>query len=318
MMANGYTLFEISQFNAPLFAIISPLSYPKLPEYWQAFQPAASDIWQPLRFGKDAENWQMWAPIVVKIEEGKPGETLLHWLTETQPDRHSGVILMHGELTLQQVADFWQQRISCLWPDGTKALFRSYAPDVLSAWWSTLDLAAQTDFLGPLNNLYLPIVNSERGEYQLFAQPDVNKENKSDINQTYHITLTHYQYYLLANDNRLHRLANELFLFVSAQCVFPLDIEIVKARFISGIALAGNYYPKASEAECEAWSAHRWVLGSEFYLHPIFIHLTERYSIADSIRIFKSEPERIESVQLNYHRPGWMRGELPDIPEVTL
>ncbi|WP_116186552.1 DUF4123 domain-containing protein [Pectobacterium aquaticum] len=318
MITNSYTLFEISQVDAPLYAIISPLSYPELPEYWQAFQPAAAEIWQPLYFGKGAESWQMWAPIVVKIEEGKPGETLLHWLTETQPARQSGVILMHGELTLQQMADFWQQRIFCLWPDGTRALFRSYASEVLLAWWSTLDRAAQTDFLGPLNNLYLPIVNSKCGEYQLFAQQDVNKEKKNDINQIYHITLTHYQYYLLANDNRLHRLANELFLFVSAQCFFSLDIEIVKARFISGIALAENYYPKASEAECEAWSAHRWVLGSEFYLHPIFIHLTERYSIADSIRIFKSEPERIDSVQLNYHRPGWMRGELPDITEVTL
>ncbi|MBE5223379.1 DUF4123 domain-containing protein [Pectobacterium sp. A113-S21-F16] len=318
MITNSYTLFEISQVDAPLYAIISPLSYPELPEYWQAFQPAAAEIWQPLYFGKGAESWQMWAPIVVKIEEGKPGETLLHWLTDTQPARQSGVILMHSELALQQVIDFWQQRIFCLWPDGTRALFRSYAPEVLLAWWSTLDFAAQTDFLGPLNNLYLPIVNSKCGEYQLFAQQDVNKEKKNDINQIYHITLTHYQYYLLANDNRLHRLANELFLFVSAQCFFPLDIEIVKARFISGIALAENYYPKASEAECEAWSAHRWVLGSEFYLHPIFIHLTERYSIADSIRIFKSEPERIESVQLNYHRPGWMRGELPDITEVTL
>ncbi|QPI44080.1 MULTISPECIES: DUF4123 domain-containing protein [Pectobacterium] len=318
MMANGYTLFEISQFDAPLYAIISPLSYPQLPEYWQAFQPAAADIWQQLHFGKDAEDWQMWAPIVVKIEEGKPGETLLHWLTEIQPERHGGAILTHGDLTLQQVVNFWQQRIFCLWPDGTRAVFRSYAPDVLSAWWPTLDLAAQTDFLGPLDDMYLPIINSERGEYQLFAQRDIKYKNKHDVDNAYHITLTHYQYYLLANDNRLHRLANELFLFVSAHCVFPLDIEIVKARFISGIALAKNYYPKASEAECEAWAAHRWVLGSEFYLHPIFIHLTERYSIADSLRIFKSEPERIESVQLNYHRPGWMRGELPDITEVTL
>ncbi|KGA39653.1 hypothetical protein BV924_22775 [Pectobacterium odoriferum] len=318
MITNSYTLFEISQVDAPLYAIISPLSYPELPEYWQAFQPAASDIWQQLHFGKDAESWQMWAPIVVKIEEGKPGETLLHWLNETQPARQSGVILMHCELALQQVIDFWQQRIFCLWPDGTRALFRSYAPDVLSAWWSTLDRAAQTDFLGSLNNMYLPIVSSERGEYQLFAQQEMNNKNKNEIKKDYQINLTRYQYYLLANNNRLHRLANELFLFVSAQCVFPLDIEIVKARFISGIALAEKYYPKASEAECEAWSAHRWVLGSEFYLHPIFIHLTERYSIADSIRIFKSEPERIESVQLNYHRPGWMRGELPDITEVTL
>ncbi|MBI0561696.1 DUF4123 domain-containing protein [Pectobacterium parmentieri] len=318
MMTNGYTLFEISQLDAPLYAITSPLSYPKLPEYWQAFQPAAADIWQQLHFGKDAENWQMWAPIVVKVEEGKPGETLLHWLTDTQPERHGSVILMHGELTLQQMTDFWQQRIFCLWPDGTKALFRSYAPDILSTWWPTLDPAAQTNFLGPLNNLYLPIVHNEHGEYQLFAQQGIKNKEKVEINKEYQIQLTNYQYNLLTNDNRLHRLANALFLFVSAQCIFPLDIERVKTRFISGIALAAKYYPKASEAECEAWSAHRWVLGSEFYLHPIFIHLTERYSIADSIRIFKSEPDRIESVQLNYHRPGWMRGELPDITEVTL
>ncbi|KHN52381.1 DUF4123 domain-containing protein [Pectobacterium fontis] len=317
MMANGYTLFEISQSDMPLYAIISPLRYPALPEYWQAFQPAAAEIWQQLHLGKDAENWQMWAPIVVKIEEGKPGETLLHWLTDTQPERHGGIVLMHSELTLQQMADFWQQRIFCLWPDGTRALFRSYVPDILSAWWPTLDLASQTGFLGSLNKLYVPIVNSERGEYRLFAQREIENKNNDDMNKRYQIILTNYQYYLLANHNRLHRLANELFLFVGERCVFPLDVEIVKERFISGIALARKYYPKASEAECEAWSAHRWVLGSEFYLHPIFIHLTERYSMADSIRIFKSEPERIESVQFNYHRPGWMRGELPDITEVT-
>ncbi|MEH2922773.1 DUF4123 domain-containing protein [Samsonia erythrinae] len=318
MVTNGYTLFEISQFDVPLYAIISPLSYPALPDYWQAFQPVAEDIWQPLRFGEEAENWQQWAPIVVKIEEGKPGETLLHWLMDTQPARHGGVVLMHGALTLQQVVDFWQQRIFCIWPDGTRALFRSYAPEVLSVWLSTLDHAAQIDFLGPLNHLYLPLVKSERGEYQLFALRDVKDENKHKIDKTYQIHLTHYQYYLLANDNRLHRLANELFLFVSAKCVFPLDIDIVKASFINGIALAKQYYPNASEAECEAWSAHRWVLGSEFYLHPLFIHLTEHYSIADSLRIFKSEPERIDSVRIHYHRPGWMRGELPDITEVTL
>lgn len=223
MMADGYTLFEISQIDAPLFAIISPLSYPKLPEYWLAFQPAAENIWQQLYFGKDAESWQMWAPLVVKIEEGKSGETLLHWLTDTQPERHRGVILMHGELTLQQVADFWQQRISCLWPNGTRALFRSYAPEILSAWWPTLDIAAQTDFLGPLNNLYLPMMNSDGGEYQLFVQQDVNKGSKRDINDVYQINLTRYQYYLLANDNRLHRLANELFL-LSARNVFFLWI----------------------------------------------------------------------------------------------
>ncbi|MFT8212371.1 MAG: DUF4123 domain-containing protein [Symbiopectobacterium sp.] len=45
---------------------------------------------------------------------------------------------------------------------------------------------------------------------------------------------------MLANDNRLHRLANELFLY------------------LSGIAQAKQYYPSASETECEAWSAERW------------------------------------------------------------
>ncbi|MEH0874514.1 DUF4123 domain-containing protein [Pectobacterium cacticida] len=317
MKANGYTLFEISQLGAPLYAIISPLEYPTLPEYWQAFQSTAANIGQSLYFGKQARNWQRWAPIVVKVEEGKPGETLLYWLNETQPTRHNGVILTQGELTLSQMADFWQQRIFCLWPDGTRALFRSYAPEVLSAWWPTLSSGAQRAFLGPLNTLYLPIIESERGEYQLFSQQEKGLENTSDISKPYQIQLTQDQYYLLAQDNRLHRLANELFLFVSTHCVFPLDIEIVKARFISGITLAQKYYPKAREAECEAWSAHRWILGSEFYRHPTFMYLTEHYSLADSIRIFKSEPDRIDNVRLHYHRPGWMRGELPDITEVT-
>ncbi|MBJ7224040.1 MULTISPECIES: DUF4123 domain-containing protein [unclassified Brenneria] len=313
MMTNGYSLFEISQRHAlPLYAIIDPLNYPALPEFWRAFQPMAADLWRTLHFDKQAADWQFCAPIVVKIEEGGPGETLLHWLVDTQPAVHRGVILMNSAAPLQPVVDCWQRRIACRWPDGTSALLRSYAPEVLLPWWQTLDDAAKMDFLGPLTSLYLPISDSEHGQYRLL----IEQEKGGEANPDYQIQLTRYQFYLLADANRLHRLANELFLFVSTLCLFPLDIEVVKSRFLSGIELAKARYPRATEAECEAWSAHRWVLGSEFFQHPAFIHLTKHHTLGDSIRIFKAEPERIESVHLHYHRPGWMRGELPDTMEV--
>lgn len=313
MMTNGYTLFEISQRHAfPLYAIIDPLNYPALPEFWRAFQPVAAQLWQPLRFDKQAADWQVWAPMVVKVTEGGPGETLLHWLVDTQSAKHHGVILMNAELSLKAMAAYWQKRITCLWPDGTRALLRSYAPEVLSSWWQTLDDNAKTNFLGPLTSLYLPIADSEHGQYRLL----IEREKGGEVNPDYQIQLTRDQFYLLADENRLHRLANELFLFVSTLYFLPLDIEVVKSRFISGIKLAKVRYPRATEAECEAWSAHRWVLGSEFFQHPAFIHLSEHYTLGDSIRIFKAESERVESVRLHYHRPGWMRGELPDITEV--
>ncbi|MCL2891250.1 DUF4123 domain-containing protein [Brenneria tiliae] len=313
MMTNGYSLFEISQRHTlPLYAVIDLLNYPDLPQFWRAFQPAAIDLWQALRFDKQAADWQAWAPIVVKVEQGGPGETLLHWLVDTQPATHHGVILMNGDLSLRQVVAHWQQRITCLWPDGDLALMRSYAPEVLLPWWRTLDGDAQTDFLGSLNNLYLPLPDDEQGRYQLLIEREKGGETPPD----YQIQLTRYQFYLLADNNRLHRLANELFLFAGTLYFFPLDIEVVKSRFISGIELAKERYPQATEAECEAWSAHRWVLGSEFFQHPVFIHLIEHHTLGDSIRIFKSASERIESVRLHYHRPGWMRGELPDISEV--
>ncbi|MFT8212372.1 MAG: DUF4123 domain-containing protein [Symbiopectobacterium sp.] len=84
-MADGYTLFEISQRAVPLYAVISLLDYPELPEYWQAFQPAAAGLWRQLRFTPQAPAWQRWAPLVVQVEEGKAGETLLRWLEETAP-----------------------------------------------------------------------------------------------------------------------------------------------------------------------------------------------------------------------------------------
>ncbi|MFC3393930.1 DUF4123 domain-containing protein [Brenneria rubrifaciens] len=219
---------------------------------------------------------------------------------------------MHGALSLRQVVACWQRRIACLWPDGSRALMRSYAPAVLLPWWQTLDDNAKTDFLGPLINLFLPTPDSEQGQYQLL----IEQEKGGEADPDYQINLTRYQFYLLADENRLHRLANELFLFVSTLYVFPLDIEVVKHRFISGIDLAKARYPRATEAECETWSAHRWVLSSEFFLHPVFVHLIEYRTLGDSIRIFKFEPERIASARLYYHRPGWMRGELPDMTEV--
>ncbi|QZN94191.1 DUF4123 domain-containing protein [Symbiopectobacterium purcellii] len=314
-MTNGFTLFDISQRAAPLYAVISLLDYPELPEYWQAFQLAAAGVWRQLQFTPRAEAWQRWAPLVVQIEEGKAGETLVHWLEETAAAGHGGVTLFSGPLTLQQAAELWQQRISCLWPEGTVAIFRSDAPAVLFGWWHTLDALAQRAFLGPMTQLYLPVIDDKRC-YRLLAQQDTPATVHADT--FYQIQLTPEQYALLAHDNRLHRLANELFLYASTLTAFPLDIEVVKQRFLSGIVLAKQVYPLAGEAECEAWSVHRWVLGSEFYHHPAFISLTEHHTLADSLRIFKSAPEHLHCVRLHYHRPGWMRGDLPDISEVAL
>ncbi|RNM21688.1 DUF4123 domain-containing protein [Dickeya undicola] len=320
MTITGYTLFELSQrCSLPLYAIVDPMLYPALPEFWQAFQPRAAQIWQPLRFDGAGDDWQRWAPMVVHVEEGGPGETLLHWLAETQPARHQGVMLMHSEQSLTAVADFWQQRLRCSYPDGTLALLRSYVPAVLQLWWQTLNDDERMAFMGLLSGLYLPLAEDDPSvpcRYHVLADRHDKQPVSPPPGDDYLITLNRYQFYLLSNDNRLHRLANDLFLHVSALYWAELDVDVVKSRFLSGIALAQARYPRASETECEAWSAHRWVLGSEFYHHPTFIHLTERYSLGDSIRIFKSESARVEDVRLHYHRPGWMRGELPDTTEV--
>ncbi|WP_226068313.1 DUF4123 domain-containing protein [Dickeya zeae] len=320
MPITGYTLFELSQHGAqPLYAIVDPMHYPALPDFWRAFQPRAAQIWHPLRFDGAGDDWQNWAPMVVLVEEGEPGETLLHWLADTQPARHQGVMLMHSDQPLSRVVDFWQQRLRCRYPDGTLALLRSYAADVLQLWWQTLNHDEQAAFMGLLTHLYLPLKEDEPDtpcRYHMLTKSDDTPLKPTSLPDDYLITLNRYQFYLLSNDNRLHRLANELFLHVSALYWAELDVEVVKRRFLSGIALAQAWYPQASEAECEAWSAHRWVIGSEFYHHPVFIHLLERYSLGDSIRIFKSDSARVDDVRLHYHRPGWMRDELPDTTEV--
>ncbi|KHN62590.1 hypothetical protein OI70_01690 [Dickeya fangzhongdai] len=320
MTITGYTLFELSQrCSLPLYAIVDPMQYPALPDFWRAFQPRAAQIWQPLRFDGAGDDWQRWAPMVVQVDEGGPGETLLHWLADTQPARHQGVMLMHSEQSLTPVADFWQQRLRCGYPDGTLALLRSYVPAVLRLWWQTLNDDERMAFMGLLSGLYLPLAEDDPSvpcRYHVLAELCEKQPVSQPIRDDYLITLSRYQFYLLSNDNRLHRLANDLFLHVSALYWAELDVDVVRNRFLSGIALAQAHYPRASENECEAWSAHRWIIGSEFYHHPVFIHLTERYSLGDSIRIFKSESARVEDVRLHYHRPGWMRGELPDTTEV--
>ncbi|WKV51802.1 DUF4123 domain-containing protein [Dickeya fangzhongdai] len=320
MTITGYTLFELSQrCSLPLYAIVDPMQYPALPDFWRAFQPRAAQMWQPLRFDGAGDDWQRWAPMVVQVDEGGPGETLLHWLADTQPARHQGVMLMHSEQSLTPVADFWQQRLRCGYPDGTLALLRSYVPAVLRLWWQTLNDDERMAFMGLLTGLYLPLAEDDPAapcRYHVLADHHERQPVRQSTDDDYLITLNRDQFYLLSNDNRLHRLANELFLYAGTLHWMQLDIEVVKSRFLSGVTLARIRYPLASETECEAWSAHRWIIGSEFYHHPVFIHLTERYSLGDSIRIFKSESARVEDVRLHYHRPGWMRGELPDTTEV--
>lgn len=81
--------------------------------------------------------------------------------------------------------------------------------------------------------------------------------------------------------------------------------------------MAKKLYPRATDAECEAWSAHRWIIGSEFYHHPHFIHLTTRHALGKCIQLFKSQPRHLEEVRARYHRPDWMKGLSPDTLEVT-
>lgn len=314
MTTSGHTLFEVGQrLSLPLYALIDPLGYPDLPDFWRAFQPRAEQLWGTLRFDGAAADWQSIAPLLVNIEEGEPGETLLHWIQQTQPARHQGVLLMQSSLALDEIIQHWQQRISCTWPDNTRALFRCWSPEVLLPWWQTLEQAQRRSFCAGLHSLWLPLLNSdeEACRYQLLWESAAPPPCEPD----YHIGLSREQFYLLADDNRLHRLANALWLHASTLWMQPLDIEQVKSRFLSGIALARQRYPRASIEACEGWSAHRWVLGSDFYLHPVFVQLTERYELSESIRIFKSDPVRVDDVRLHYHRPGWMQGELPDITE---
>ncbi|PWC09286.1 hypothetical protein B4923_20375 [Brenneria roseae subsp. americana] len=309
------TLFDIIQRGtSPLYAIIDVMCYPALPEFWQMFQPAAAPLWRQLRFTPDAGEWQRWAPIIVLVEEGKSGETLLRWIAETQSMRPPGITLLHSVLSLDEITRYWQQRIACIYPDGTKALFRGYNPDLLRLWWATLNEMGQSAFLSPHDSFYLSLKEDERLVYSMFGA-----ENNCSIEQSdYYIHLNREQYYLLSNESRLHQLANQLWLYASTLYIYPLDIEIVKTKFISGIALARQLYPYAHDNECESWSAHRWVLGSDFYLHPRFITLLERNNLENSIRLFKAQPHSVQDVREYYHRPGWMRGELPDISEVKL
>ncbi|GEM_PF-5581936 len=316
MTTTGLSLFAVSQrFALPLYALIDPLVYPALPAFWRAFQPRAEHLWQTLQFTDAAADWQPAAPMVVQIDEGGPGETLLHWLQDTQQPQHHGIVLMHSNLPLAAIREHWQQRIRCHYPDETCALWRSWSPSLLRQWWPTMNAEQQQAFAAGLHALWLPLESSEAGEccYQPLWANDTTSENPPD----YRIALSRYQFYLLADENRLHRLANMLWLHAIQFYREELAIEQVKSRFLSGIAAAENRYPHASGEECEGWSAHRWLLGSEFYLHPQFVHLTQRYPLGESLRIFKSDPAQVEDVRLNYHRPGWMRGELADLTENT-
>lgn len=309
----GYTLFDVSQrLTLPLYALIDPLQYPDLPEFWHAFQPRAAGIWATLRFDDAMKHWQHSAPMVVLIEEGMPGETLLKWLQDHQPARHAGVILMHGALSLDDITRHWQQRMYCTWPQGTRALFRCWSPAVLLPWWRSLNPDEQQAFCGAIAALYLPLSGDNDPACRYGSLTERSRKSSVD---NYHITLNANQFEALSTGNRYHRLANRLWLRASEHYRESIDIDTLEQRFISGIEIAHTLYPQATTAECESWSAHRWLLGSEYYLHPEFKSLIARYSLGKSIKTFKTLNEWVEDARKNYHRTAWMRGEQPDNTE---
>ncbi|WP_265434931.1 hypothetical protein, partial [Aeromonas salmonicida] len=62
-------------------------------------------------------------------------------------------------------------------------------------------------------------------------------------------------YRVLTNQARYQHLTKALFVRASEYYPFLLDITWLEQRFISGILLASELYPAASEDEWEAWSA---------------------------------------------------------------
>ncbi|MFP1744314.1 DUF4123 domain-containing protein [Lonsdalea quercina] len=310
---NSLRLFEIIRNKtSPLYAIIDVMCYPALPDYWRAFHQSAKNQWRQLDSPIFPDALRAVAPIIVELEEGNCGETLLLW-TQSQDYGHQGTLLMAADMPLDEMVKYWQQRVVCRGPTGQETLFRSYGPDALALWWATISPEAQVDFLAPARQLFLPAETRESVDYV----PLLEEEIFLPATNNYQISLNQTQFDLLTHDNRLRCLANQLFMYVSERTFFLLDIELLRKRFISGIDLAKGLYPRATDAECEAWSAHRWIIGSEFYHHPHFIHLTMNHALGKCIQLFKSEPRHLEDVRARYHRPDWMKGLSPDTLEVT-
>ncbi|MFG0835297.1 DUF4123 domain-containing protein [Aeromonas bivalvium] len=297
--SNLYVVIDISQFDGGI-------------DYWKSLHHRCSDDWRLLSNEHDVQCYPGSELVLLFIEDGTATESLLLWLLSHERYPDVGIVLLMTTAGIDEVRQACMARHVCIYPDGRHVFFPFHDPTLLKTWLAMADLPTRHQFESPFLAIYVPEVVDAGYSTSQFACLGERALSTNQLSQAYENRLSAESYRVLTNQARYQYLVRFLFVRASEHYPFELSIEWLERRFISGVALARELYPAASEDERESWSAHRWIIGSDYYRHPQFIKLVSHYSLSMAIKKFKMDAALVNESWTHWHRREWMFGLADD------
>lgn len=297
--SNLYVVIDISQFDGGI-------------DYWRSLHHRCSEDWRLLSNEHDVQCYPGSELLLLFIEEGAATESLLLWLFSHERYPDVGIVLLTTTADIDEVRQACMARHACTYPDGRHVFFPFHEPALLKTWLTMTDVSTRRQFESPFLAMYIPAVVDASYSTLQFECLGESASYTNLPSKGYENRLSTESYRVLTNQARYQYLARTLFIRASEYYPFELSIEWLERRFISGIALARELYPSASEDERESWSAHRWIIGSDYYRHPQFIKLVSHYSLSMAIKKFKMDAALVSDSRAHFHRREWLFGLVDD------
>lgn len=298
--------------TSKLYVVVDISKFEDGIDYWQSLCRRCPENWRLLPNAHNIEGYPTSELVLLSIEEGTATESLLLWILSHERYPGMGVVLLTATAEINEIQRVCVARHTCIYPDGRHVFFPFHEPTLLKTWFAMAGLPTRRQFEDPFLAIYVPEVvgaDYSRSQFECLGDRGLSTNQPP---QAYENRLSAENYRVLTNQARYQYLARTLFIRASEYYPFELSIEWLERRFISGIALARELYPSASEDEWESWSAHRWIIGSDYYRHPQFIKLVSHYSLSMAIKKIKMDAVLVSDSRAHFHRREWMFGLADD------
>ncbi|MBL0561311.1 DUF4123 domain-containing protein [Aeromonas hydrophila] len=297
--ANVYAIIDVSRFDGCM-------------AYWKTLYRQCQEEWRLLHNDYGVQCYPVTELLLLSIKEGSATESLLLWLLSHRQYPNTGVVLLTATAEIDDIQQVCLPRYTCVYPDGRHVFFPFHEPALLKNWLTTTDVSTRQQFESPFGEIYTPEIVGTCYSNSQFECISTSISPRNIPLHVYENRLSVEAYRVLTNQARYQYLTKALFVRASEYYPFLLDITWLEQRFISGIFLASEFYPAASEDEWESWSAHRWIIGSDYYQHPQFIKLVSHYSLSIAIKKFKMDAALVSDSRTHFHRREWMFGLADD------
>lgn len=298
--------------TSKLYVVVDTIKFEGGIDYWKSLCNRCQEYWRLLPNKNHVQGYPASELVLLSIEEGVATESLLLWILSHKCYPDVGVVLLTATAEINEIQRVCMARHTCIYPDGRHVFFPFHEPTLLKTWLAMADLPTRQQFEAPFLAIYVPEVvgaGYSKSQFECLGERGLSTNL---LSQAYENRLSAESYRVLTNQARYQYLAKTLFVRASEYYPFELSIEWLELRFISGITLARELYPSASEDEWESWSAHRWIIGSDYYRHPQFMKLVSHYSLSMAIKKFKLDAVLVSDSRAHFHRREWMFGLADD------